>query len=566
MHDEPLWDALAASEHEALEETYEYLHEWRRLAGLVDTELGEFDGSWAAYLTRILEDTGYLISVSADERPQQAMANIEKFREQLRGWSDDGVRSLATLVNRIERRIDLGGRESEADTTGEGVQILTIHDAKGMEFPFVVVPGINRDFKDQGSLGDGKVEFEQVGDQHAVGMKAPSPDDPFEMVDTIARETIRERRRAEERAEEKRVLYVACTRARDHLLLSSLHDLEGETEEPTFTDLTEPDPESASNWRDWVQPELLTEDVCADLDTSEYVERSYGTDEGTYTVSLPTPLAEQTQTDPDVGPSVELSPTPAPPEISFQLSATNLASFLGGYGELQLDEDTRTVYLEEAEEVGDDVNPDVRHGEDSVVVFEGETETEEASESAGDDETVEPTVFGEMVHRICELRPPEPRWPDLMEQTLVDEDATAPLTTGLQNQVSTHAQRGIDYVDAQTAEADVEYQYDELYVTAEFEQGEISGYIDHLIVTPTSYHIIDYKTGDVTPEDYENDAQYYQNQMKAYAIALNQQENERSVRISLIFTSIDEAWEVEWSTEEVDSIEADIQEELTGQF
>lgn len=193
---DPLWEALATSEHERLQEAYESLAEWRALAGLGDGAAAGFDGSWAAYLTRILEDTGYLVSVSAGERPQQAMANVEKFREQLASWSEDGVSSLPTLVSRIERRIDLGGRETEADTTDKGVQILTIHDAKGMEFPFVVVPGLSHEFNDKAALGNGQIEFESIGEQHAAGLKAPSPDDPFEMEATIARKTLQERRRA----------------------------------------------------------------------------------------------------------------------------------------------------------------------------------------------------------------------------------------------------------------------------------------------------------------------------------------------------------------------------------
>ena len=562
LHDDSLWDALAASAHQELRDAYEYLQEWRRLAGLGDEEPAGVDGSWAAYLTRILEDTGYLVSVSADERPQQAMANVEKFREQLRGWSDDGVRSLPALVSRIERRIDLGGQESEADTTGEGVQILTIHDAKGMEFPFVVVPGIGREFNDEASLGGGKVEFEQIGDQHAVGMKAPDPDDPFEMVDTIARDTIRERRRAEERAEEKRVLYVACTRARDHLLLSGLHESAGETEEPTMTDLEQPDPQSASSWRDWVQSELLTEDVCAALDTDTHVRRTYG--DGAYTVSLPTPPGDQGGSDPDTDPVVELSPQPPTPDVSFRLSATDLASLFGPYGELQFDEDTGTIYVEETDE--SETTPERRHGEEEPTAEENQPENGSAADASAETDGVDASVFGEMVHRLCELQPPETHWSQLMEQTLVEEGAMASLTPELQSRVSTHARRGMDYVDEQTIDVDVEHQYDELYVTAEFERGEISGFIDHLLITPDTYHIIDYKTGDVSPAELDADAEYYENQMKAYAIALNQQGTGRSVKVSLVFTALDDTWDIEWSPDEIESMRERISEEIWERF
>jgi ATP-dependent helicase/nuclease subunit A len=423
----------------------------------------------------------------------------------------------------------------------------------------VVVPEISRDFKDDAALGGGKVEFERIGAGHAVGMKAPSPDDPFEMKDTIARETVREHRRQEERAEEKRVLYVACTRARDHLLLSGHHELDNDVEGTTLAGLADPDPDSASSWRDWVQPALLPEDVCSELDSENTTTRSYG--DGSYRVSLPTPRVQRQSDSVEVNPTVELSPSPPELNITFRLSATDLAALLGGYGDLKVDEDTRMAFVEKQEK-----SPDDRHGEDDLAGQDSETETDHESESAAGETEIDPRVFGEMVHRICELRPPTSRWSNLMEQTLVDEDATVELTDELQRRVSEHAHRGIEYVDAQAAEVAVDQQYDELYVTAEFDCGEIAGYIDHLLVSGEAYHIIDYKTGAVTPEEIQDDAEYYQNQMKAYAVALHQQQTNRPVRVSLVFTEVDEAWEIEWSTTEIESMKENLESDLLSRI
>jgi len=54
--------------------------------------------------------------------------------------------------------------------------------------------------------------------------------------------------------------------------------------------------------------------------------------------------------------------------------------------------------------------------------------------------------------------------------------------------------------------------------------------------------------------------------MRAYAIALNQQETERSVRVSLVFTTLDDAWAVEWSLDEIESIKKQISEEIWERF
>lgn len=553
-HGKPLWEALGAAETEELAEAHQLLQTWRQLAGLTEDGTDDLTGSWAAFLTRVIENTGFLVSISAGERPQQARSNVEKFRQQLRGLSDDGVRSLIALVDRLEQQLELGGRESEAETTSEGVQILTIHDAKGMEFPFVVVPGIGKDFNDEAALGSGSVEFERIDGEHAVGLKAPSPDEPFELEDTIARRTLRERRREEERAEEKRILYVACTRARDHLLLTGLHDLEEDEDALSLSNLEESEPDSASSWRDWLQPELLSKEVCVELDQYNQVTRTLG--DGIYTISLPTPARELQQEQEWETPDLELSSSPLQPEVSFHLSATDLAALLGGYGKLQIDQDARLAVVEELEG-----SPDERHGAEDPRTSE-ETREETVAIDTTDD-TVPPWAFGEMVHRICELRPPESKWPHVMKQTLVDEGLGPELLTpNLQQRVSRHARCGIEYVQQQARSAKLEQQYDELYVTAEFDRGEISGYIDHLLVTSNAYHIIDYKTGDVTPDDIEADAEYYANQMKAYAFALNQEDSNRDIRVSLLFTELDQAWEVEWSPSEVQRLEEETQQHL----
>jgi ATP-dependent helicase/nuclease subunit A len=53
-----------------------------------------------------------------------------------------------------------------------------------------------------------------------VGVKVPNPADNFAMTESAVLLTLREQQRQKERAERKRLLYVALTRARDHLFMS----------------------------------------------------------------------------------------------------------------------------------------------------------------------------------------------------------------------------------------------------------------------------------------------------------------------------------------------------------
>ena len=279
------------------------------------------------------------------------------------------------------------------------------------------------------------------------------------------------------------------------------------------------------------------------------------TGEGSYQVTLPTPAVPVDAGQPPADPTVTLSPSPAQPSWQLQLSATDFAALRGGHGDVRRNHDARTLYVEDVYET-----PDDRHGVDDGTA--AATDAARAASQPERDTAVEPRIFGELVHRLCELRPPRSQWPDLMQQTLVAEDATGTLTEDLRQRVATHASRGIAYVDQQIEDVSVDQQYDELYVTAEFDNGEITGFIDHLIVTPEQYHIIDYKTGAVDETGIEEDAAYYQHQMKAYAVALHQQNPHRRVQASLVFTDPDQAWHTEWQTSELDEMEAAIHETL----
>ena len=534
-----LWDGLAEADETALRDAHEQLVAWRAAVGLgEDGESHRVEGSWGAFLTRVIDETGYLASVSVDERGQQAVANVEKFRELLCGYGDDGTRSLPTLVRRLERQRSLGDREGEAPIRGgdDGVRLLTVHDAKGMEFPVVAVPGVSKEFNTRAAVGSGRVEFEEVGDEeYAIGLRGPDPDDPFDDAPTVAREALRQRRTDEERAEERRVLYVACTRARDRLLLTGVHDLDGEE----LVDVEPADTESAGSWRDWIQPHLLEETVLEALGTESRTTGAF--DDAPVTVSVPTRSVDWQSADDPAEPRVDLSPTPPRPERRFRVSPTDLASLLGGHGRLRRDERTNTVLYETEDTDGTPEN--------------GETATEET-------ESLAPTAFGELVHRLCELRPPEAHRDEVVTRTLAAEDVDRDLTGEERDRVRTHAERAMAYVDDRHAEWNVEHRYDELYVTAEFENGEISGLVDHLVVTPDAYHIVDYKTNDITADEVEAKAGYYRTQMAAYAVALHQQDADRRVTATLYFTEPAEPVRFEWTPTDVASVADDLLEDI----
>jgi len=108
------------------------------------------------------------------------------------------------------------------------VRIMTIHRAKGLEFPVVCVA-------DLGKAGREDDAALRIGDAGEVGIRLASMEGGS--FDGAELSRLRERDRVEAEEEERRVFYVAATRARDHLVLSGATDLE---QLPPPEDLAEP--------------------------------------------------------------------------------------------------------------------------------------------------------------------------------------------------------------------------------------------------------------------------------------------------------------------------------------
>ncbi|MBC9987869.1 helicase [Haloferax sp. AS1] len=512
--DQSLWTALQTTEDD-LEDAARLLSDWRQLAAVNDEVSADTTVPWGTLLSQIIADSGYIASVGADERPRQAAVNINKFREQLRAWEEGGVKTVSELLTRIERRKEIESHADEATIPedADGVQIRTIHSAKGLEFPIVAIPEVGTEFNFQGDVDDyGKVYLDELdvadgGSEPVLGLKAPSADDPYEHQNTLARTRLQDEVRMQERAELKRLLYVSATRARDHLLFSGVHSIDAD-EEGGFGLQNANDAADARYWRDWLQP-ILVEDEDGDAGHilgplsvgAAHTTTLRGSE---YTVRIPTAPVQDwgasASTEREY-PQIDIpDPKASTPPIS--ITATNFAKALSP--------DDTAVYTDELEE-------------DAVSL---------------DTDGLQANHLGTVVHKLCELRPDRDRWRPIASRLGSVLDDT--VTDGDLDRIEEYTDRCLQFRDRIVDTESPTTAHEELSVVARLEAGRIVGNIDLLLVTPDSYHVIDYKTNDTSQRSVDNLAEKYWPQLEVYAAALHQNDDSRTVHTTLYFADADE--------------------------
>jgi len=163
--------------------------------------------SWDRLLLNAIDECGY--PFAAGERGQ---GNAEKFLAQAREAS--AAMSIDEFIEELERVRAENPREPDAppEDASDTVKVMTVHSAKGLEFPVVFVAALHK-----GTRSDlAAVEFSR---RHGLGATWRNPATGESKVDLI-QYAIRDERRLREREEGNRLLYVAMTRAEDRLLLS----------------------------------------------------------------------------------------------------------------------------------------------------------------------------------------------------------------------------------------------------------------------------------------------------------------------------------------------------------
>lgn len=218
-NDKPLWDVLQAvgsgelqlnlqPEQQALAmHAAERLHSLRQAAALM---------ALPELFAQLWDELKPEFVLSQQENGPSKLANVKKLRRLAQQYCQTKQASLAEWLQNVKDLRASSSKEPAATVQADdALQIMTIHNSKGLEFDLVILPQLDKSVK--GDTASIKYLPGKEGEQGLLGIKVP--DKEMQLQNSGVYELAKERDKVLEEEEARRLLYVAMTRAQKQLLM-----------------------------------------------------------------------------------------------------------------------------------------------------------------------------------------------------------------------------------------------------------------------------------------------------------------------------------------------------------
>jgi len=215
-------DVFLSSENSYVRSVGRQIRSWRLLSNRLTV---------AELIRSIIVDRGLTAIYSVHPNGVQRLANMEKLIEISRRFQAEGNGALPEFVGYCLEMAEEQEEEGEALVVTEGespICLMTIHAAKGLEFPMVIIPDLNRMVPSRSPVGKPirlyTSERSQPGDWNYREGEIPvwpveGPELDYKKTYSPLGYLLTRRNRLEDVAENRRVFYVGCSRTINHLVL-----------------------------------------------------------------------------------------------------------------------------------------------------------------------------------------------------------------------------------------------------------------------------------------------------------------------------------------------------------
>jgi ATP-dependent helicase/nuclease subunit A len=208
LHDDGILEQVPDDQRETVGRARRYLDRWRGLKDRLPI---------VRLLGEAFADSGYDAATQFENLADRKLANLWKLMDLARTFDRSGLFGLAEFISRLGDLVSAQPREEQAATQPENadvVRLMSIHQAKGLEFPVVIVP-------DMAATRSGPHEPVVKWDTRLGCVVRPPADEESPPFSDFGWQLRKAAESIEDWHEDLRTLYVACTRAQDYLVLSA---------------------------------------------------------------------------------------------------------------------------------------------------------------------------------------------------------------------------------------------------------------------------------------------------------------------------------------------------------
>lgn len=420
-------------------------------------------------------------------------ANLQKLLDMADAFMVAESGGIADFLEYVELRAGAEG-EAEIDSeAGDTVRIMTIHKSKGLEFPTVIVPDLQRKFNSWSRLA---IFVKGSG----MGLKVP--DRCGKLYESGRFRKIARADNAQERAELKRVLYVAMTRAEQRIILSGV----------AKAAKTEKTLRNAVGWLDWAKqlfglrgsPRDWPANTClGETCLHVFLDEETATDDAT-ALAVPPPQIVENAAELPVAAQQRISPISVRKNRPIILSPSYLTEFF---------DCPRRYYYAQLYRLP------------APPGSGPEAMDRPALGTGGHGLAISPQDLGTAFHRFMELLPTPQEWRMALAQAL-RETLPSELRETAAELMMEWASRYVasdlyaETLSVRTDRREWPFHYRLLETVGALPAVWLSGQADRVVFYPDeTLGVIDYKTDQMTAENTQQKAAHYRLQLAGYALA-----------------------------------------------